>query len=1237
MVLTIVFGIVLSGQFRTTVNAASSNSQTKYSNVKDFQENRWLSIENSVFGKNWKVLHTAQQIGNAITKNNITVSDSNPYFNWTDTGLDGNKKWDGTTGNKYRTDNKKEVTIDYNVNDGTNENLKITFTEFTINNAKQFRDVLEYFNDSEVTNKYVKVNLNSDLDMGGQDGVIWDPIETNYCLDNNYKKWLYIEGNGHTIYNLCIYTNDKDKGAGLFSHPPAFMIVKNLGFQSSMVLHGYDDGDSYSTSVGLIAGFCPQKGYFYNVHSDGGYFQMSDQVNTVGVGGMGGLIGRKDIWGSRNTFSGRGAFERINTGDFYLENCSTSNYYMYGSDHIGGLTSFMGVNAKTLSRYDRKFPQKPERFIVRDRNYGKYTQDQYSECLEHIEQYNYFPIMVKDCYSVDSTIFSTGHDSGAFISCGRGIVAEGCFTNNTIYATDNTGGFIGRVVNTNLPYIMDARGENGDNTVAKNYTIGSYFKDCYSSGIVEGSNAMGGFVGLDNTRRNLNSIYTDTGANPRTSTQNYSSTLYENCYSTAMVGMDYAGKYCGGFIGLDDNYGETGLTVAINQNGKTVQQKVDVGSAYINCYAAGEVGNILTITDIDSKTKTRENNYFKNHECKNESTVLDYYPTGGFAGAVGLDLYYYTNKKELTGETPTDDEKTFRKVKQAGYFYNCYYDMQTTAMHEMAIGLAKQQTCRGAAGENFNVVGITGLYTVDSDVKLVPGLTGSPKSYASGKSFKMDDNESNSTIWQYNDGYYPQLKLFMASDVTLSDITTANNTNITNAMKKSEFFIDVDADESTRSEPVLSLANSLAGYDNKNNKVAAQIAGVITAYRYSQASTSTVFLDHWDYTMDTNSGATEGENDWRPGLEQNRMVKETVTDENGNEIEEWQITYTNVEAGTYEFKVQAGTSWAYNYGRTRFNDTENISLVVPFDKCTVKIRFHYEEIKNNKFYVKADFYDETGEFVRTETLTSPVYQEYEPTPYTVAGSLPEQSWNADKNDLYTMTYMGDERTYLLTIRDLPEGFYRFKITNGGGWGVNYGIDGVSDGNNMEFTLTGTTDVTIVFDEQTKLCEVSAEIPECLTNVHVSDKKIDFTGYSVICSSSQITGYTWLTDGQEKEAAEAGQLFYDSSEGVYTRIFNLPIKNDSGQYINVEENYAYKVIKDAVDDRGPNSGFYISKPLDDSITEIPLVFKYNKKTDEASVSSTIEDVVQPNVRATNYSVVGTEGLTGYNWLGDAKGD
>lgn len=519
-------------------NASTSNSQTKYENIADFQNNRWLSIENSVFGRN----DTEIQSYDAVKE--FTVAKGNDYFNWTETNLEN--KWDGTTTAPLPA---SSGTQEYNYSDvyddaaeSTTKSLtsNITYTVYNVSNPSDFYTVLYEYSRTANANTHIKLNLTSDLDFNAQN---WTPISQG--SNKKMTGSLYIEGNGHTLYNLKITGTTN---IGMFGTLNKRLIIKNLGFKSSMLIASKGTGGR----SGLIVGNAGRNSstnsngmmYFYNVHSDSAYMQSTDCK-------MGGLVGDGKYYG--NTF---------------FKNCSTSNYYMYGGDHIGSILAYTMVVDNPLVKYNAKFPDTPETFLYQENGV--------------------FPVFVENCYSVDCELFSTGADSGAFISCGCSISFRNCFTNDNIYSKYNTGGFIGRNAGA-----IDARPKKMFDD-AGNRLITNYFENCYSSGIVEGGAAMGGFVGLDNTFRKLENIQNDTnGSSPYFSQPGYTpstetgSVIYKDCYSTAMVGMDYAGKYVGGFIGMDENYTQ-GTTVKIN--GENVCAN---GSFYINCYAAGEVGNVL--------------------------------------------------------------------------------------------------------------------------------------------------------------------------------------------------------------------------------------------------------------------------------------------------------------------------------------------------------------------------------------------------------------------------------------------------------------------------------------------------------------------------------------------------------------------------------------------------------------------------------------------------------------------
>lgn len=160
---------------------------------------------------------------------------------------------------------------------------------------------------------------------------------------------------------------------------------------------------------------------------------------------------------------------------------------------------------------------------------------------------------ITNSYSVDSIVVARGNHSGGFSSCSNGgIVAENCFTNNEVYGNEETGVFIGAVM------------ENYGSTLVSSFT------NCYTSGSIEGTTGLGGFIGV---------------VDPMASAQQSVDfkVSFDRCYSTSIVGMQSGGKNLGGFIGYIKNPLKTPVTLK-------------------DCFAAGEVGSIDT--DLTSTTKT---------------------------------------------------------------------------------------------------------------------------------------------------------------------------------------------------------------------------------------------------------------------------------------------------------------------------------------------------------------------------------------------------------------------------------------------------------------------------------------------------------------------------------------------------------------------------------------------------------------------------------------------------------
>lgn len=1178
--------------------AAQSNSQTKYDNIAEYQKARWLEISNSVFSRDDTSVLSADNFKNSA------VSTDNEFFTWTNSGL--GSVWDGTS---VRPNQDDPITYSYSdtyldCSDNTNKSVSAEITYdivYDVKTASEFRYALEQSVNTSNDNKNVLVKLSNDLDLNGK-SYSWSPL--NRTGNINALGSVYIEGNGHTIYNLKI--TSANSNCGLFGSLNKRLIVKNLGFKSTLVLASRTSG---SYGCGIIFGLAGRESatnsngmmYFYNIHSDGAYMQGDERVK------IGGLFGESRFYG--NTF---------------IKNCSTSNHYMYGVDHIAGMAAYTqlanNVACQPLVKYDSQMPDVPEAFLYQSKTI--------------------YPIMIADSYSVDCELFSTGSDSGAFISCGQSMSVKNCFTNDTIYANSNTGGFIGRSA-----FPADARpakmcDDNG------NYTIGNYFEGCYSSGMVEGQVAMGGFTGLDNTYRKLENVqniltadkvnfpaYSGENTANRWESTKAGATVYKNCYSTAMVGMDYAGKYVGGFIGLDENYNQ-GAT--ININGSLVTSN---GSFYINCYAAGEVGNILTVTDLEKGTEL-EKEYFANDEGQDSSTkILDYYPTGGFIGMLTPDTYALTDNKWKDETTGKLGQNTYiinlpESVKQQsyGYFENCFYDMQTTAMHEMAVGLSDAKSFRDSIEKSkspYSLNGVKGVYTEKSDVKDMAGLTDFPDRYS------MDLKGDNSSVWCYQAGYYPQIKEYMRFDID-ADNNVMNITGSEESLSVSEFYIPTVSNDLTGRE-----SHPISSFELANQKGTADI---IIAYRYSQASTATVLLSHWDYKMNTADGSLSTDNDWACAVDANKL---SYNSDSGY----FEREYTGLAAGTYKFKIQANSTMAYNYGSDRF-DGKNCVLTVPTEDCDVKIMFRYDGLRTKDYQIYAVIYnadgnpidengnitvDENGNAVEKPILLGGSKTSVVAEVWTVTGNLPLSDWNPANSD-YDMKMSADGKTYTHTHYIEPDkdsdGNYvktdfQFKIAKDHSWNESYGMSGKSD--NMAFSVLKPCNVTFKFDNKTHLTTVTADDESAITDIYTEDKiKFDFEGYSVIGQQS-LTGYNWLQAGNELEAADKGKLTETSSgSGIYTVTFDN---------VKMNSNYAYKVIENAVD-TGLNSYFYIKSHPTDENGVCSVKFTFNSHTWETTVSATVADADYKNIEfaeqtisADFFSVLGAEELTGYFWTGD----
>ena len=157
--------------------------QTNYDTITDFQNARWTDIQNNIFGEGVAKNTTDTNLATA------KVIEGNSYFNWVDTSSLGIIPWDGTAnksdGTEYKisdfygSENKIEqenVKYTTEIVQGVIDTRDVTYEVYNIENANQLYYVL---NAVATTKNNKKIYINNDIDLGGQNGMIWPSVYTS--------------------------------------------------------------------------------------------------------------------------------------------------------------------------------------------------------------------------------------------------------------------------------------------------------------------------------------------------------------------------------------------------------------------------------------------------------------------------------------------------------------------------------------------------------------------------------------------------------------------------------------------------------------------------------------------------------------------------------------------------------------------------------------------------------------------------------------------------------------------------------------------------------------------------------------------------------------------------------------------------------------------------------------------------------------------------------------------------
>ena len=347
-------------------------------------------------------------------------------------------------------------------------------------------------------------------------------------------------------------------------------------------------------------------------------------------------------------------------------------------------------------------------------------------------------IKIQNCAIENSVVQARGNSSTALFAANginTNIVIDNSYTKNCLVfssgccAQFSASGF--SVTTTNSfsigGTVIGASGHNGGFVTC---AYGSTVKNCFIDVDVYGNRDAGGFAG----------------------TQHNGTHTIENCYASGKV---EGTNTLGGFIGTPDTEDHAGV--------------YQVVSTIKNCYSAAMVGMMSNAQNQGS--------FMGSHIGANRSiikdvnyTITDCYGVGE-VGSLGV------NSKPGRG-TDSNTSGGFMGSHYANIKYDhCYYDKQTTAIKEWAIGNTDtvgtylggytSNQCQ-SLGANFNVKGVL---TTDTD-KSGTGLTSTPNSHKAtgGASTQGFTGFTDNSKWVFEKDHYPQLVVF-------AQPTTFTNTN----------------------------------------------------------------------------------------------------------------------------------------------------------------------------------------------------------------------------------------------------------------------------------------------------------------------------------------------------------------------------------------------------------------------------------------------------------------------------
>lgn len=386
--------------------------------------------------------------------------------------------------------------------------------------------------------------LVNDIDLNGLN-YNWTAVELTESLT--------IDGNEKTIYNLASYVelseedyesdSTRKSAFAYFYGYEAEFVIKDLYFDTGKLVCDATENAPEGTTVEEVVVDYAIFGLrtsmsnltFENVHVDN--YLVISKASSVAV-----LLGLNNTASWDDTTGDLTELELNHT----IENCSVSNSWVYGHDHVGSIATFAS-DTEFLNSYA----------VGNTLISTGYHSGSFVSCLNNRSTFD-------SCFAADNYLYSATQSGGFVGYAGDAADYTDCYASGVVEGYSYIGGFAGATsVGHDYSSAYNTDGSEGYAYQSRNYNT---FTNCYSTTLVgmrTATNNSGGFIGV--VKYNGERVPTE-------------ATLFDSCYAAGEVGSTQTvnetnTENVGGFVGYDQTYAN-----------ETNDPEGDYITEYINCY-----------------------------------------------------------------------------------------------------------------------------------------------------------------------------------------------------------------------------------------------------------------------------------------------------------------------------------------------------------------------------------------------------------------------------------------------------------------------------------------------------------------------------------------------------------------------------------------------------------------------------------------------------------------------------